>query len=171
MSSRFNNRIGRPRSVLHIRGVPIASVMLGSMIPAIIPMIAQQPLLPPFGLLMLIAWRQLRHEIWPLWIGLPLGLFDDIMSGQPIGSAVFLWTIVLLVLDFESQRQFWRDHWHGWLIASLAIIFALVGGWLAVHLSGSGGSVVQILPQIAYSIGIFPLIVRICAALDRWRLP
>lgn len=171
MSSRFNNRIGRPRSVLHIRGVPIVSVMFGSMIPAVIPMIAQQPLLPPCGLLILIAWRQLRPEIWPLWIGLPLGLFDDLMSGQPIGSAVFLWTALLLMLDFESQRHFWRDYWHGWIIAALAISFVLVGGWLAVHLSGGGGTVIQILPQIAYSIGLFPLIVRICAALDRWRLP
>jgi rod shape-determining protein MreD len=171
MSSRYDTRIGRPRTILHIRGTPIASVMLGSMLAAIAPMIAQVPLLPPFGLMLLIAWRLLRPEVWPLWIGAPLGLFDDLMSGQPIGSAIFLWTIILLALDFESQRHFWRDYWHGWVTAAVALSFALAGGWLFVHLAGYGGSIVQILPQIAYSVGLFPLVVRICAVLDRWRLP
>jgi rod shape-determining protein MreD len=168
---RYDNRIGRNRSQLHIRGTPVITVMLGSMIASLVPMIAQAPLIPPFGLMLLIAWRLLRPEIWPLWIGLPLGLFDDLMSGQPIGSAVFLWTVILLALDFESQRHFWRDYWHGWFTAALAISFALASGWIIVRLAGYGGSVFQILPQIAYSIGLFPLVVRICAVLDRWRLP
>jgi rod shape-determining protein MreD len=168
---RYENRIGRNRSQLQIRGTPVVTVMLGSMTASLIPMIAQAPLIPPFGLMLLIAWRLLRPEIWPLWIGLPLGLFDDLMSGQPIGSAVLLWTIILLALDFESQRHFWRDYWHGWFTAALAIAFALAGGWIIVRFAGYGGSVIQIVPQIAYSVGFFPLVVRICAVLDRWRLP
>lgn len=171
MSSRNPIRIGRQRHVLHVRGTPVAAVMLGSLAPAILPIVAQTPVLPPFGLMVFIAWRQLRADIWPLWIGLPLGLFDDVMSGQPIGSAVFLWTIILLGLEMESRRHFWRDYWHDWLTGSLGIIFALLGGWVFVRWSGHGGPVVQILPQIAYSIALFPLVVRICAALDRWRLP
>jgi len=171
MNSRYSNRIGRPRTLLHIRGVPIASVMAGSMITALAPVIAQHPLLPPFGLMILIAWRVLRPDIWPLWISLPLGFFDDLMGGQPLGSAVLLWTVILLALDFEGQRQLWRDYWHGWLLAAVAIAFALAGGWLAVHLSGYGGEIIQILPQFLYSVGLFPLIVRICAILDKWRLP
>jgi rod shape-determining protein MreD len=171
MNSRYETRIGRQRNVLHIRGTPILSVMLGSLSATLVPVIAQTPLLPPFGLLIFLAWRVLRPEIWPLWIGVPLGLFDDLMSGQPIGSAVFLWTVVLLALDLEGQRHFWRDYWHGWFTTALALAFAIGGGWLIVRIAGQGGSVVQILPQIVYSIGLFPLIVRICAALDRWRLP
>ncbi|MBB5985780.1 rod shape-determining protein MreD [Sphingobium lignivorans] len=168
---RYDHRIGRDRTLLHIRGTPVVSVMIGSMIVAVAPVIAQTPLLPPFGLMIFLAWRLLRPDIWPLWIGLPLGLFDDLMSGQPLGSAIFLWTIILLALDFESQRHTWRDYWHGWFVASVAMAFALAGGWLAVHLAGHGGPIIQILPQIAYSIGLFPIIVRLCAALDRWRLP
>jgi rod shape-determining protein MreD len=171
MSSRYDNRIGRSRTSLHIRGTPVVSVMFGSMIAALAPIIAQTPLMPPFGLMLFIAWRLLRPEIWPLWVGLPLGLFDDLMSGQPIGSAMFLWTILLLGLDYESQRHFWRDYWHGWFTATLALTFVIGSGWAFVRLGGNGGPAVQILPQIAYSVGLFPLIVRACAALDRWRLP
>jgi len=171
MSSRYDNRIGRQRTLLHIRGTPILSVMLGSMVGTLVPTIAQTPLLPPFGLMVLIAWRLLRPEVWPLWIGVPLGLFDDLMSGQPFGCAMFLWTVILLGLDFESQRHFWRDYWHGWFTASFALAFAIGGGWTVVRLAGYGGPIIQIVPQIAYSIGLFPLIVRLCAVLDKWRLP
>ena len=30
--------------------------------------------MPPFGLLVLLAWRLLRPELWRAWVGLPLGL-------------------------------------------------------------------------------------------------
>ena len=171
MNGRYDTRIARPRHILIIRGTPILAVMIGSLLASALPIIAQVPLLPPFGFMIFVAWRLLRPDIWPLWIALPLGLFDDIMSGQPLGSAVLLWTVILLALDVEHQRNFWRDYWHDWLIGALAIAAALLGGWLFVRLAGNGGSLVQLLPQIAYSIGLFPLIVRICAALDRWRLP
>ncbi|HWJ68922.1 MAG TPA: rod shape-determining protein MreD [Sphingobium sp.] len=170
-SRRYATRIARPRSALHIRGTPIISVLLGSMIVALVPVVAQAPLLPPFGLMIFLGWRVLRPDIWPLWAGAPLGLFDDVMSGQPIGSAIFLWTAILLLLDVENQRHVWRDYWHGWFTATLALGLALTGGWFFVHIGGHGGSLVQILPQLAYSVGLFPLIVRLCAALDRWRLP
>lgn len=171
MNGREVHRIGRPRHILHIRGTPIATVMFCSMLPALLPIVAQTPMLPPFGFMMFVAWRVLRADIWPLWIGLPLGLFDDLMSGQPIGSAVLLWTIVLLAFEAESRRHFWRDYWHDWLSGALAIAFVLLCGWAFVRIGGNGGPVVQIVPQIAYSVGLFPLVVRICAALDRWRLP
>jgi rod shape-determining protein MreD len=164
-------RISRRRHILHVRGTPVASVLIGSLLPALLPLVAQAPLLPPFGLMTFIAWRVLRPDIWPLWVGLPFGLFDDMMSGQPMGSAVLLWTLVLLGLELESRRHFWRDYWHDWLIASAALAFALLGGWAIVRAAGYGGPVVLILPQIAYSIALFPLFVRLCAVLDRWRLP
>ena len=171
MSSRYDRSIGRDRHVIHVRGTPIVTVLLGSLAPAVLPIVAQSPMLPPFGLMMLVAWRLLRADIWPLWIGLPLGLFDDLMSGQPIGSAVLLWTLVLLALEMESRRHFWRDYWHDWFTASLAFIFALFGGWLFVRMAGGGSPLAQTVPQMIYSIGLFPLVVRFCAALDRWRLP
>jgi len=171
MSSRYDSRIARQRHVLHIRGTPVLTVLIGSLAPGILPIVAQAPILPPFGLMVFVAWRLLRPDIWPLWIGLPFGLFDDIMSGQPLGSAVFLWTIILLALEVETRRNFWRDYWHDWLMGLLAIIFALLGGWIFVRFAGSGTALVQIVPQIGYSIALFPLVIRLCAALDRWRLP
>ena len=167
---RYRSTIAQDRSRLRTQGTPIISVMLGSAAP-IMPMIAVTPALPPFGLLFLLAWRLLRPQLWPLWIAAPLGLFDDIMSGQPIGSSMFLWTVTLIGIEIASSRLLWRDYWQDWLIAAAAIIFCLFGGAYFVHLSAGGGSMLVVLPQMAWSILLFPAVVRLCALIDRWRLP
>src|SRR3546814_13084177 len=87
LMQRGRSTIAQDRSPLRTTGTPIIMVILGSVV-TILPMIAVTTSLPPFGLLLLLAWRLLRPELWPLWIAVPLGLFDDIMSGQPLGSAM-----------------------------------------------------------------------------------
>ncbi len=158
-------RIARLRG----RTLPVISTMLGSAT-VILPIIATAPILPPFGLMMLLGWRLLRPELWPVWIGLPLGLVDDLFSGQPIGSAMLLWTIALLGIDLADRRMVWRDYWQDWLIAAAAIIFCLIGGLVTANATGGNGTVLQIMPQLALSILIFPVVARFCALLDRWRL-
>lgn len=166
-------RLSRSRSPLRVRGTPIATVMLGSLLPSIIPAITLSPAVPPLGLMMLLGWRLLRPELWPLWIGLPLGLFDDIVTGHPIGTAMCLWTLTLVAIDSLSVRLIWRDYWQDWLIAAIAIIAVAVLSWFFMHLGpgGGGGPLAVLWPQIGLTILTFPLIARLCARLDRWRLP
>lgn len=151
------------------RIVPVATVMAGSLM-AILPVIADAPIWPPFGLMLLLAWRLLRPEIWQAWVAIPLGAFDDLFSGQPFGSAIMLWTMALLVLDMMDNRSMWRDYWVEWLVAAIALAFCIVGGWAAVAFTTGGGAVLGVVPQIAISIAAFPCALRLCALLDRWRL-
>lgn len=155
---------------VRVRVVPVLATMLASLA-TILPMIATAPLMPPAGFVMLLAWRLLRPELWPVWIGIPLGLFDDIFSGQPIGTAMSLWTIALLIFDLIDSYVIWRDYWIDWLLAAIALtLYVIAGYWF----SGQRGSPMELgvlIPQILLSILIFPLFVRICVRLDRWRLP
>lgn len=166
-------RLGRPRSPLRMRGTPIATVMLGSLLPSMVPAIALSPAVPPLGLMMLIGWRLLRPELWPLWIGLPLGFFDDIVTGHPVGSAMCLWTLALVAIDSVSVRLIWRDYWQDWLIASVAIIGVMAMSWLFMNIGpgAGGGPLTRQMPQMLLTILTYPLIARLCARLDRWRLP
>ncbi|HEX7853634.1 MAG TPA: rod shape-determining protein MreD [Sphingobium sp.] len=166
-------RLYRTRSPIRIKGTPIATVMLASLIPSILPIVALSPSMPPLGLMMLLAWRLLRPEMWPLWIGLPLGFFDDIVTGHPVGTAMCLWTVALVVIDTVSLRLLWRDYAQDWLIASVAIIAVLAMSWVLMHFSpgGGGGPFRQLWPQLLLSPLMFPLVQRLCARLDRWRLP
>ncbi|MEN2784808.1 rod shape-determining protein MreD [Sphingomonas qilianensis] len=146
------------------RWLPAFSVLAGSLL-TIWPVIAGIPLLPPFGLLMLLGWRLLRSDSFPIWGALPLGLFDDLLSGQPLGSAMLLWQLCLFMIDLIDQRMVYRDFWQDWLIAGGAIAFCLLAGRavatpLAAHVDTA------LMLQLAMTIMLFPLIARICTWLD-----
>lgn len=162
-------RLGNLPSVWRLKSTPVFAVMLGSVTTAL-PVVSQSPSMPPFGLLVLLAWRLLHPEIWVLWIGVPLGAFDDIMSGQPVGTSMLLWSLVMLGIEFIDQRIFWRDYWHDWLIVLGALCLCMGGGLMIGHWSGSRTPLILVVPQIIWSALSYPLIVRLIARLDRWRI-
>ncbi|TPG09620.1 rod shape-determining protein MreD [Sphingomonas oligophenolica] len=149
------------------RVVPWATVMAGSLV-TIVPVVASLPLLPPMGLIILLTWRLLARFSLRPWAGAPLGLFDDVVSGQPIGASMLLWSVVMIGIDLVEQRLIFRDFWQDWLIAAAAIIFCLtVGRLVALPLGAHVDSV--LLAQIAMSILLFPLAARLVAWIDRKR--
>lgn len=157
------------RTPIRFAAAPIASVMLASAVP-LLPFAANAPLLPPLGFLLFIAWRMLRSDLWPVWIGLPLGAWDDLASGQPIGSAMALWTIVMLSMDALDRRLVWRDHWIDWVVGGTALLFVLIVGALLAHAGSLADAIVLVGPQFLWSLFLLPAAMLIVARLDRWRL-
>lgn len=148
---------------------PTLSVILTSLVTTL-PIIANAPLLPPLGLLMLLSWRLMRSDVWPIWIGIPLGFVDDLVSGQPVGSAVALWTVIMLAIDLVDRRIVWRDYWVDWMIGGAGLMFALFGGALLARSGGIGGIILLVGPQWLISLFLLPLFMLLVARLDRWRL-
>jgi rod shape-determining protein MreD len=165
----YESRIERYQSPWKMRLVPILSVMAGSAF-TILPVFTSGPLVPPIGFMIMLGWRLMRPGIWPAWVGLPLGLFDDLLSGQPFGSAALLWSMTMLIIELIDSRAVWRDHVQDWLIASLAIMLVLTGGLFFTQLAYRAPEIYVIAPQVLISIMTFPLVVRLCARLDSWRL-
>jgi rod shape-determining protein MreD len=165
----YESRIDREQSPLKMRAIPVASVMLASIMTAM-PFFPDGPLLPPLGFMVFLGWRLMRPGIWPVWAGLPFGLFDDLFSGQPFGSAALLWSLTMLAMEVIDARIFWRDAMRDWLIAAIAIAAILLTGLLFSGLAHRIPQVTVILPQMALSILTFPLVVRFCSRLDQWRL-
>ncbi|WP_340317962.1 rod shape-determining protein MreD [Rhizorhabdus argentea] len=149
--------------------VPVGSILLGSAM-GLLPVIATEPFLPPFGLMMLLAWRLLRQEMWAAWAGLPLGLADDLISGHYLGTSMILWTIALLVLDWVDHNLVWRDWWMEWLIAAIGIVAIDIGAWAVSQPLDSHTPITTVIPQLVGAILLFPAILRLTATLDRWRL-
>mgnify|MGYP001316422394 CR=1 FL=1 len=162
-------RINRAPSPWVARGVPWLSVMLASIVPAWI-VIASAPVLPPFADLMLIGWRQLRPDVLPVWAGLPLGLFDDLYSGQPFGSGILLWSVTVIALDVIERRLPWRNFLMEWLAAAGMIAAYIVLALVIANAAGGATPLRVVLPQVAISILAYPLVGRVVAALDRLRL-
>jgi rod shape-determining protein MreD len=149
--------------------VPYLSIMLGSLLPVLL--IADvMPLLPSLGFLMLLAWRMVRPGLLPLWAGAPLGAFDDLFSGQPFGSAILLWSLALIGIELIEARFPWRGFWQDWFTAGLAAVLV----WLAsLMLSGASLTpemLVVALPQALLAVLLYPIVARMVASLDRFRL-
>ncbi len=159
---------GRPSS-WRLQAVPVATTLGGSCI-GLLPWIATAPVLPPFGLLMALGWRLLRPELWAAWIALPLGLADDLITGNTPGCAMTLWTIAFLGIDLVDSRPMWRDYWLDWWIASLAILFCAAGQSVLARFVAGGGVLWPMIPPTILAILCFPPAARLCARLDRWRL-
>jgi rod shape-determining protein MreD len=151
------------------QAVPVLSTLAACLLD-VLPIVATAPLVPDFAFLLLIAWRLLRPEMWQAHAALPLGLFNDLVSGLPIGQSMALWTAAFLVLDLIDSRVGWRDYWMDWMFAAVLIILYTLGGWYVARLMGSGAPFAIMLPQIFLAILAYPLVARLAVSLDRWRL-
>lgn len=147
------------------RFVPAASVMTASSL-TLWPYVATFPVLPPFGLLLLLGWRLSRPGSLPVWAVLPLGFYDDLISGQPLGNAILLWTLCFFMIDLIDQRVVFRDFWQDWLIAGGAIGFCVVAGRLVAAPFDAHVDTVLLL-QVAITALLFPLAARLCTMMAR----
>ena len=151
------------------RFVPVATTVIAILL-GLFPLVVTTPLVPDIGFLVLITWRLLRPEIWMPTVALGFGLFDDLVSGNPIGQSMALWTIVFLIFDLAETRINYKDFWTDWLFAIGAIILQTAGAWYIAQLMHSQIDFVLLLPQIGIAILIYPLVARLILGLDRWRL-
>ena len=168
-SDAYGSRINRTQSPLRAGSVPYLSIMLGSLLPVLL--IADvMPLVPPLGFLMLLAWRLMRPGLLPLWAGVPLGAFDDLFSGQPFGSGIMLFSLTMIAMELIEARFPWRGFWQDWFTAGLGTVLywfaalALSGARLTPEL------LVVALPQVLLSVLLYPILSRMVASLDRFRL-
>jgi len=168
-SDMYGRRINRAPDPWRVRGVPYASIMLGSLFPVLL--IADvMPLAPSFGFLVLLGWRMVRPGLLPLWAGAPLGAFDDLFSGQPFGSAILLWSLAMIAIEFVEARFPWRGFWQDWFTAGVMAVCY----WLATLLVSGASLTPEMVsvaaPQALLSVLLYPIIARMVAGLDRFRL-
>ncbi len=149
--------------------VPWLSVMLGSLLSGWV-LIASAPLVPPLGYMLLLSWRQQRPGLFPVWAGLPLGLFDDLYSGQPFGSAVVIWSATMIAMELIETRFPWRSFLLDWALGAAMIAAAVLIGWFIAHVAGPGTPLRVMTPQLVVAMLFFPLAGRVVGVLDRWRL-
>lgn len=166
----YGRRINRAPAPWRVRSVPYVSIMLASLVPVVLLVADLMPLTPPLGFLVLLGWRMVRPGLLPLWAGAPLGAFDDLVSGQPFGSAIMLWSVAMIAIELIETRFPWRGFWQDWFTASALA----VGYWLmALLLSGApitAPMLMVALPQALLSILLYPILARMVASLDRFRL-
>lgn len=161
--------INRAPSPLLAGGLPWVTIMLASMV-TYSPVIASAPVLPPIAFMLLVAWRMLRPGLLPVWAGLPLGLFDDLYSGQPLGSGIVLWSLTMLAMELVDERFLWRGFFQDWLAAAAIFSAYLLLGAAIAGLASGHVSFMAVIPQLVMTIALYPAIVWLVARFDGLRL-
>lgn len=151
------------------RFIPAASVAAASLL-SLLPIVSDAGWYPEFGFLVLIAWRLLRADAFPAWWAAPLGLFNDLVTGNPLGLAVTVWTAAMLALDLADRRTMWRDYWIEWALAALLLFASEAAEWRLAQVMGASLPFLSILPPLSIAIFAFPIAAWIVSRLDRWRL-
>lgn len=165
----FGTKINRDHSTILAHSVPWLSVMLGSLAP-FSPIIAPGPVLPPIGFMILLAWGLQRPGLIPLWAGLPLGLFDDLFSGNPLGFGIMLFTLTLLAVEIIHIRFPWPNFLHDWLAAAAMLTMFILAGAVVSGGENTPLHLQVILPQLGLAIILMPLVAHLISGLDRLRL-
>ncbi len=166
--------LGRPgaldrRPKRFARAIPALSVAVATLL-SLAPIVAEVGWMPDTGYLLLLAWRLLRSDVIPAWLAAPLGLWNDLVLGLPIGLSVAIWTGSMLVLDLSDRRTMWRDYWVEWLLAAVLLFVAELATRQVDAAMGAPYPVQAILPPLAIAVLTFPLAAWVASALDRWRL-
>lgn len=157
----------RPKRLARV--IPHLSVAGATML-ALLPVVAEVGWMPATGFLMLLAWRLLRSDAILAWHAAPLGLWNDLVLGLPVGFSVMTWTAALLVLDLLDRRTMWRDYWVEWLLAAVLLFLAEIVRREVDSLMGASYPFVTVLPPLAIAILTFPLAAGAAHGIDRWRL-
>lgn len=155
--------------MLLARAIPALSVAAASLLP-LAPVVAEVGWMPDTGLLLLLAWRLLRGDVIPAWWAAPLGLWNDLVLGLPIGLSVATFTAAMILLDLLDRRTMWRDYWLEWLLAAVLLTLAEFARWQVDAAMGAHYKLITMLPAIAIAIFSFPLAAWTANRLDRWRL-
>jgi len=157
----------RPKRLARV--IPALSVALASLLP-LAPVVAEVGWMPDTGLLLLLAWRLLRGDVIPAWWAAPLGLWNDLVLGLPLGISVVTFTASMILLDLLDRRTMWRDYWLEWLLASALIALAEVVRWQVDGAMGARYPFTTILPASAIAVLSFPLAAWAASRIDHWRL-
>ncbi|RDC59886.1 hypothetical protein HME9302_01083 [Alteripontixanthobacter maritimus] len=168
-SDAYGRRINRDHSPLLGYIVPWLSILIAIVLPIFV-MATPGPLMPPLGFLMLVAWRLLRPGLFPVWAGFPLGLVDDLFSGQPFGSGILLWSLAMLAIEIIESRFPWRSFWQDWFAAVVLVIAYLLAAFLLSGAPIGLPALIVLAPQLLLSVLAYPIIARMVAFLDRLRL-
>jgi rod shape-determining protein MreD len=165
---RLMNRRERRRYVLgYWRATVPALTVLALLWLMTAPLLLPVPVFPQLGLLGIFVWATFQPGLMPPWAAFLLGIAADLLFAQPIGvNATLFAATAAFVRGFEA-RYGHHGHVFDWGLASGVLV---VFGLLTAQLMALAGRPVPLPPlfwQLVTSIIAYPIVVWLCAAIQR----
>ncbi|MEE4349787.1 MAG: hypothetical protein V2J26_06115 [Pacificimonas sp.] len=171
-------REGRPFNTLST-GEQLAVVLAGTLgiIPPLIvaigfliltvPFFPPIALMPNMGLVLVFLFALYRPRQLPVWMGVPLGLWADVLLGMPFGANGFALPLFMLAVQwFDTHTR--RMHWSmDWLVAVPFLLGYKSFLWLICVTIGPSAPLVPFLSQGLATLAVFPLVAFLFVSIQR----
>ncbi len=146
--------------------VPAASILL-LLVLMTAPVVLPWPALPQLGLCGVFIWATFQPGLMPPWVAFGLGLIADLLFGLPFGVEATLFALVALFVRMFESRFGHHRFGFDWMIFGLVAVAHGIVGWHFLALAGVDGPLQPLLFQSLTTTVIYPLVVLLCARLQR----
>lgn len=126
------------------------------------------PAMPNLALMAVLAWAMLQPGLMPLWLAFGVGLVADLLFGQPMGVNATLFAVATASLRLFDAMLLERSHVLDWLAVALLLLACSLATGPLMALAGQPVPVLPLLWQVLTSMIIWPLLLRLCVAVQRW---
>ena len=131
------------------------------------PLLLPVPVFPQLGLLAIFVWATFQPGLMPAWLAFLLGIVADLMFSQPIGVNATLFAVTATFVRVFEARYGHHSHDFDWGLASLVVAVASLLGAQLMALAARPVPLAPLGWQIATSIIAYPMVVWLCAAIQR----
>lgn len=125
------------------------------------------PIMPHLGLLGVLAWAMLQPGLMPPWVAFFVGAMADLLFGQPLGVNATLFAVAAGGMRLVESRVGRHGHGFDWAVAAAVMLAVMACTGPLMALAGRPVSVVPILWQWPATLMVWPLVVRVAAAVQR----
>jgi len=148
------------------RLVPFLFVLFAAFLMTI-PLFVELPILPHFALLAVYVWVVFQPWMMPAWLGLPIGMITDILTGMPLGANATLMPIMILLLNSTHNRLGPRSYSLDWLILlPVSFLYILLLAKL-LDFTGTTVSLPVLLVQVVSTTLTYPAMAWACVRVQR----
>ncbi len=146
--------------------VPAASIIF-LLILMTAPVVLPWPALPQLGLLGVFVWATFQPGLMPPWLAFFIGLVADLLFGLPLGVEATLFALTALFVRLFESRFGHHRFGFDWMVAGLVALAHGLIGWQLLSMAGVDGPLEPLLLQACTTVAAYPLVVLLCARLQR----
>ncbi len=149
------------------RAIVPAATILVLLFLMTVPIVLPWPALPQLGLLGVFVWATFQPGLMPPYVAFVLGLVADLLFGLPFGVEALLFALTALFVRIFERRFGHHRFGFDWGVAALVAVAHGVLGWWFLGLAGVDGPLRPLLLQALTTTAAYPLVVLLCARLQR----
>ena len=146
---------------LAVPGVTTLGLALAMTAPLLLPV----PVMPQLALLGVFVWSAFQPGLMPPWLAFAIGLFADLLYGQPLGLDATLFTLTALFVRRFEARFGHHAHDFDWGMAGAVALAHAVLVWWLMAFAGQPIPLPPQLWQVLTTAAAYPAIVWLCGRL------